>query len=217
MKYNRIFHLPFSPGTTSDDRIASDISNLLYKPIVIQEKLDGSNSGICRYGVYARSHGDFSKNPWDIKMWELYEKIKKDIGEDVYLFMENMYGIHSITYSNLKSYYYMFGIRDGDTWLSFEGVSEISYLLDIPTVPVLYEGTFETEKELKEKVLELIKEPSRLGSPIMEGCVIRLRDSFTDEEFSNSIFKWVRKGHVKTDEHWTRNWKKAKLNNHEKL
>lgn len=24
--------------------------------------------------------------------------------------------------------------------------------------------------------------------------------------------KWVRKGHVQTDEHWTRNWKKAKIN-----
>ena len=30
-------------------------------------------------------------------------------------------------------------------------------------------------------------------------------------EFAHNVFKYVRKGHVKTDEHWTRNWKRAPL------
>jgi len=30
-------------------------------------------------------------------------------------------------------------------------------------------------------------------------------------EFAHNVFKYVRKGHVKTDEHWTRHWKRARL------
>ena len=30
-------------------------------------------------------------------------------------------------------------------------------------------------------------------------------------EFARNVFKYVRKEHVKTDEHWTRNWKRARL------
>jgi hypothetical protein len=35
--------------------------------------------------------------------------------------------------------------------------------------------------------------------------------SFTTDEFATCVFKWVRKGHVQTDQHWTRNWQRAKL------
>jgi hypothetical protein len=42
-KYPRTYHFPFSPGTTSDDRIAKN-TNILYKrPVIITEKLDGEN------------------------------------------------------------------------------------------------------------------------------------------------------------------------------
>ena len=40
-KYNRSFHLNFSPGATSDDKIADNINNLIGREIVITEKLDG--------------------------------------------------------------------------------------------------------------------------------------------------------------------------------
>ena len=45
----------------------------------------------------------------------------------------------------------------------------------------------------------------------MEGIVSRSTASYTKSEFCNNVFKYVRKGHVKTDEHWTRNWKRAPL------
>lgn len=210
-KYPRTMHLPFSPGTTSDDRIASDISSILNKKVVITEKLDGENRAMTKGGIYARSHVEYTNNPWAQKSWELWNRIGKDLPEDMFLFGEDVYAIHSIEYQNLKSTFYLFGIRDEDVWLSWDDVKENAFLLEIPTVPELFVGEFETELELKDKVLELVSKPSHLGATIMEGCVIRVYDQFNDSDFENSVFKWVRKDHVKTDVHWTKNWKRANI------
>ena len=149
-KYPRTYHFPFSAGVTNDDRVADSMSNLVGCEIVITEKLDGSNASLTKNGVYGRSHADFSKNPWDREMWLIHDRIKFDIPEDVFIFGENMEGIHSITYNNLTSYFYIFGIRDGEIWLPWESVEEWSYLLDLPTVPVLFKGQVTSEKELKD-------------------------------------------------------------------
>jgi hypothetical protein len=50
-------------------------------------------------------------------------------------------------------------------------------------------------------------------SATIEGIVTRNADAYTTDAFSHNVFKYVRKGHVKTDEHWTRNWRWAKLLN----
>ena len=209
-KYPRTYHLPYSPGSTSDDKISNGVDTLLNKEIIITEKLDGSNTSITKYGVYARSHSDFSKNPWDIKSWEIWNRIKMDIDDDVYLFGEGMYAIHSIEYTNLDSYFYLFGVRDNNIWIPWSGVEEYSYLLDIPTVPVLFKGVVNSEKELKDIVNELVSKKSQLGGPI-EGIVVRSDGMFHNDDFAENVMKWVRAGHVQTDEHWTRNWVKAKL------
>jgi hypothetical protein len=211
-KYNRSYHVNFSPGATSDDKIADDITYLIGREIVITEKLDGSNSGITKPGAYGRSHGEFTTNPWDVELRRLHSLIQNDIEDDVYIFGESMYAIHSIEYTDLESYFYMFGVRDNGHWLSWDEVEEYSYLLDIPTVPVLFRGVVNNEKELRSLVEDLVKYQSKLGGDI-EGVVIRIADGFNDYEFKNSLQKWVRKNHVTTDEHWTRNWKRAKLKN----
>ena len=57
-KYGRTYHYPFSPGTTSDDRINhtywEDIQRI--KTLVHTEKLDGENNCLSQWGVFARSH-----------------------------------------------------------------------------------------------------------------------------------------------------------------
>lgn len=210
MKYNRTYHLSFSEGATSDDKIAESSNGLIGSPIIITEKLDGSNTALVKNGVYGRSHADFTRNAWDLPMWDLWNRIGRNIDSDTYLFGENMYGIHSIEYNKLKSFFYLFGIRDGETWLSWNEIEEYSYLLDIPTVPVLFKGTFSTEKELVDTIKGLVKCESELGGT-REGIVIRLADQFQDSDFSKYVQKWVRANHVTTDVHWQRNWRKAKL------
>ena len=44
-----------------------------------------------------------------------------------------------------------------------------------------------------------------------EGVVSRNIEEYPVSEFAHHVFQYVRKGHVKTDEHWTRNWKRAPL------
>ena len=161
-------------------------------------------------GVYARSHAEFTTSNWSKEVRQLHQLIKNDLSEDVFLFGENMEGIHSIEYSNLESYFYIFGVRDNNIWIPWESVEEYSYILDIPTVPVLYKGIINSEKELRSIVDDLVSKPSTLGG-LREGIVIRNADMFHNDDFSTNIFKWVRKDHVQTDIHWTRNWRKAKI------
>jgi hypothetical protein len=211
-KYNRTYHLFFSPGATNDDRISKSVDTLLGIDIVITEKLDGENCGMTDGGVYARSHAAFTVSPWSREVRALHKlSVEDELGDGVYLFGENMEGIHSIEYTNLTSYFYIFGIRDNNIWIPWEKVEEYSYLLDIPTVPVLFKGVVKTEKELKDLTEKLASEPSELGG-LREGIVVRNASLFHDDDFAQNVMKWVRKGHVQTDEHWTRNWKKAKIN-----
>ena len=68
-------------------------------------------------------------------------------------------------------------------------------------------------------VIELVNGVSTFGSVdtitqepcTMEGIVTRNCDAFPMEHFKHNVFKWVRKGHVKTSEHWSRNWRRAPL------
>lgn len=214
-KYPRTLHFPWSPGTTSDDRISKGYDFLEKTPIVITEKLDGQNDGMNSHGVYARSHATFTEHPWDRAIWDIHARIKGNLDTDTFIFGENMYAIHSLHYKLLESYYYIFGVRVKDEWLSWDDVEEWAYILDLPTVPVLYKGT---TNDIKSLVLQHVQTHSVLdaydtihGNPMKEGCVVRLQNNFNTEKFQKSVLKWVRKDHVNTDEHWTKNWKRQPL------
>lgn len=210
-KYPRSYHLDFSPGATNDDRIADNIDSLIGTHIIISEKIDGENTGMNNDGVYARSHATFTTSAWSREVRQIHnQKVSGNLEEGVYIFGENTEGIHSIEYTNMSSYFYIFGVRDNDTWLSWDKVEEYSYLLDIPTVPILYNGTINSKKELTDIIKRIMSEPSELGG-VREGVVIRKYKQFHNDDFSSSLQKWVRKDHVTTTTHWTRTWKKAQI------
>ena len=49
-----------------------------------------------------------------------------------------MFGIHSIEYDKLDSFFYVFAaLEDQAVWLSWDSVAELSDSLGIPTVPVV--------------------------------------------------------------------------------
>ena len=145
----------------------------------------------------------------------LIELDKDKIGEDEYVYGENLYGEHSIHYDNLTSYFYMFAARDNDNWYSWMDVELMAEILNVPTVPVLFEGTINTEKELRDLIDDIMSKPSTFGAE-KEGVVIRHAEAFPVEVDGESVFhknvcKWVRPHHVQTDSHWTRYWKKAEI------
>ncbi len=207
-KYSRTYHFPFSPGTTSGDRITKDWTGILQHELVMTEKLDGENTCLKTSGVYARSHAAPTISPWSVKMRELWEYHKRWLG-DLEIFGENLYAIHSIEYEKLDSYFYIFAIRLHDEWLSWEEVEFYAGVLELPTVPVIRQTVF-SEKEIVENIETEMQNGSRLGGEC-EGFVFRNSGSFHVDDFSKNVLKYVRKNHVKTDEHWTRNWKRAKL------
>lgn len=215
MKYFRTYHLPFSKGATSDDKISVDYSFLENNETVILEKLDGQNSCMSKHDIFARSHATPSELPWDKPIKEIQQRVNRSIADNEYVFGESMVGIHSIEYKKLESYFYIFGIRVGEEWLSWDDVQDYAYCLDLPTVPVLKRGIFTC---LKKEVENIIIQPSTFdgydvitGEEIMEGVVVRKTNSFMNSDSKKNLLKYVRAGHVKTDEHWTRNWKKCKL------
>ena len=217
MKYPRTYHVPFSPGATRDDKKLKDGWFEYYrgKEIVLTEKLDGENSCLCKKGVFARSHAAETRSPWSINLWGdngIYWKINRYIDNDLYVFGENLYGIHSIEYNRLKDYFHMFAgySENADEWWSWDDVNLMGEIFGLPVVPELWRGKIQTEDELRKLIDKFMGEPSTYGTE-KEGIVIRLTDEFKSEDFTNYVCKYVRANHVQTDEHWTRNWKKAKL------
>jgi RNA ligase len=214
-KYPRTLHFPFSPGASNDDRIAPHFDTLLNLPIVITEKLDGENTCINTRGVFARSHVSPTQNPWASYLWEKWNVLHNQL-DNLELFGESLYAIHSIEYTSLDEYYFLFAIRQEGTWLSWEKVKLYADILQLPTVPVLFEGIINSASELEKLIQELVGKPSclsdeDLGVSPCEGVVARVAEDFDNADFSKSVLKWVRKNHIQTDEHWTRNWKRAKL------
>ncbi len=216
MKYPRTYHLPYSPGATKDDKklVGDWFKYYNGKNIVITSKLDGENTAMTANDIYARSHGAPTRSPWTRNLWDpsdgLYWKIKGLIGPNEIVYGENLYAEHSIHYDKLTAYWHMFAANDGINWYSWDDVEMLASLLDVPTVPVLYRGTIVSERELRALVDYFTVQPSAYGET-REGVVIRVADEFPVDEFSNYVCKWVRPNHVTTDEHWTKNWKKAEL------
>lgn len=221
MKYPRTYHVPFSPGATSDDKRLSEddfLKHFAHKRLIFTEKLDGENSAITHFDCYARSHGAPTRSPWSINLWGddgIMWRVKDSLGEDETIYGENLYGEHSIHYDRLTDYFHIFAANNGYMWYSWEDVELMGRILNLPTVPFLGTGYVTTVEELKDIIEAYMKEPSAYGDT-KEGIVIRTADEFPVLVDGKSVFhehvcKYVRANHVQTDEHWTKNWKKAKL------
>jgi len=244
-KYCRSLHAQISLGTTSDDRFMPNgyVSAFAeMDKLILTEKLDGQNNCFNKHGVFARSHTAPTKHPWDKPLIERWQLIRNDLN-DLEIFGENMYGIHSIGYKKLESYFYVFAVREHDQWLSWEEVKFYANLLDFPIVPEIEiqselsesQITVKNENEVLSNWLksnlgmtweESVNTKGKLGGydpetdkPCSEGFVIRNAESYktnqgainvSSNEFNN-LFKLVRESHVKTDVHWTKTWKPAKL------
>ncbi len=249
-KYSRSLHAQISLGTTSDDRFmpngyVSEFAKM--NELILTEKLDGQNNCFNKHGVFARSHTAPSKHPWDKPLIERWQLIKNDLN-DLEIFGENMYGIHSIAYNNLESYFYVFAVREHDQWLSWEEVKFYANLLDFPVVPEIPVNVQLNNPKIfdqnENKTLsnwlkanlgmsweESVNTGGNLGGfdphtkkACSEGFVIRNAESYKTNEGKinvlpnefNNLFKLVRQSHVKTDIHWTKTWKPAKLVDYQK-
>ena len=176
-------------------------------PVVVTEKLDGTNTLIHMGKVYARSVSAPSQAKWMAMVkkhhaWKVREP-------DVYLYGENIYAVHSIEYGSVteRETFYAFALRDKrGAFVSFGELEAYAAANDIPMVPILHRGRFATVHEIRAFVDHAHGQPSSLGGA-REGVVLRLEAGFPASEFSGNVCKSVRRDHVDDGEHWTRNWR----------
>lgn len=209
-KYNRTFHFPWSPGATNDDKITTSVDNLIGKPIVITEKIDGSNASLEAAGCFARTHSGPPTHPSFDGLKALHAQIRYKIPEGIQLFGEWCYALHSIAYSELPHYFMLFNVREigietdqnlHAIWYSWEEVEMWAGEIGVPTVPVLFKGQVSSEKELKTLIDSFMNQPSACGG-IREGVVARVQSEFDENDFDSNVLKCVRANHVQTSEHW---------------
>ena len=192
VKYPRTYHLPWSPGITDDDRIAGDLSHFVGKRVIVTEKMDGENFSGYRDYCHARSVDgrhhqtrDWAKSFWMFRSYELPEGWR--------VCAENLWAVHSIAYDKLPGYLMGFSIwNDKNEALSWDDTVEWFQLLDMPHVPVIYDGIWD---EAKIRALSF-------DSNRVEGYVVRVADSFSYGEFRKSVAKFVRANHVQSQKHW---------------
>lgn len=211
MKYPRTSYWPFSPFKGRNDGIHTDPSHFVGVPVVITEKLDGSNILLHGGNVYGRGVAVPSEEKWMAMVkkhhaWKITES-------NMYLYGEDIYGVHSITYNAVPENrtFYAFSMRDETgAFSSFTEMSDYAVRKCIPVIPVLFKGIFDSIAEVRSFVNQAHEEPSVLGGE-REGIVMRLACGFAESEFPHNICKSVRVGHVKNTEHWTKNWQPCQV------
>lgn len=193
IKYPRTFHLIESPGKASDDKTIKSMSDLYGFDVVITEKMDGENTSIYSNAVTARSldTGYHESRTWVKQFASTWQH---ELPPNFRVCGENLYAKHSIGYENLASFFYGFSVWENETCLSWDDTLEFFELFGIVPVRTLYRGI------LSQKIIgDLI---NNVDTAKMEGFVIRRADSFELSEFNTKVAKWVRAGHVATDQHW---------------
>jgi len=210
-RYPKTPHWPWSETVHRDDSYHQDPEFFLDKEVVVTEKIDGGNTALYRGEVYARSTLRPSHDGWMAMVRKNHAwKVDRDT-EWLTLFGEDIAARHSISYTiPMDETFYLFAARISveqvdDIFCSWDGVESYAKHYDLPTVPVIFKGSFSKIKDITEFFIEERKKHSAFG-PEKEGFVMRTADSFPANDFSQNVAKFVRAKHVQTDEHWTRNW-----------
>ena len=211
IKYPSTPYWPWSPTIGRGDAVHEAPERFVGEEVVATEKLDGGNTLLHRGQVYARSVAAPSEGKWMAMVkkhhaWKVSEP-------DVYLYGEDIYGLHSIAYDPVPeaATFYAFALRDAEgAFAPFTELEGYAEQRQIPVVPVLFRGRFQSIAELRDFMGETQRQPSALGGE-REGVVLRLARGFAGADFPHNVCKTVRVGHVQTDEHWTRNWRPCRI------
>ncbi len=193
-KYPRTYHLPYSKGYTSDDKVLENDNIFIEKEVIITEKMDGENTTIYKDFYHARS---IDSKHREYHSWLLsYIKSFQFLIPDRYRICgEYMYAKHSIMYKNLVSYFLTFSVWDDNICLSWDDTEKFCNEIGIKMVPALYRGIYNSKK-----TIDIAEAIVKRGG---EGIVVRNVDSFRYDTFHDNIAKYVRENHVQTDKHWS--------------
>ncbi len=193
-KYGGAFHLPQSPGATSDDKIMRSVDGLVAADeVVFTEKMDGENSTIHNQGCQPRSL-DARYHPSRDWMKAFAAGISPQLAENERIVGEHLFARHSIVYRALPSCFL------GFVWIKQEEVQAWDATLfrfaelGIAPVPELHRGPF------SDQVVSTVL--SNLDLDRQEGFVVRDMAAFSEQDMPTRLAKYVREDHVQSDTHW---------------
>lgn len=206
LKYPRTYHLPSSPGLQNDDRRLPSLSVFEGRRVVATEKIDGEGTTMKREKTYPRSP-DGRYHPSRDLMKAFHAARAMHIPEEWRICGEYGHARHSIPYTAelgnaLAAVFLGFAVFDHrNVMLSWDDSLEVFQMLDVVPVPLLYDGPWHSG---------LVDEIAAGIDPVrQEGFVLRIADEIPypsgpgdGGRFFTSVAKWVRRGHVQTDEHW---------------
>ena len=193
-KYPQTPHVPFSPGTTRDDKVLSNLDHFINKEVIVSEKMDGENT-TCYSDYYQHARSiDSTHHPARDWVKAFHSKITHNIPSGWRICGENLYAKHSIEYNELENYFYAFSIWDEDNYcLNWDSTIHHCNSIGVHIVPELWRGKFN-----EKTIIELA---NNLDLERQEGFVMRLSSGFEYRDFGTSVAKYVRKNHVQTDDH----------------
>jgi len=210
LKYPRTLHLPWS-NYTKEDVVLKDINCFKEKTLIVTEKMDGENTSFTKDKFWPRSL-DSTNHPSRNYVKGIWGNIRHLIPQNMIICGENMFAKHSIYYDNLESYFLVFNIWVGNVCLSWADTLYWCKQLNLKTVPV-----WKIFKRPSNIMLLLLNKTWHDGIHETkdwnkhEGYVVRNIDSFLREDFSTNVAKYVRKNHVQSEIHWTKDWTPNKL------
>lgn len=202
IKYPRTYHMPHSHQSADDKRLLDD-SIFLNKEVVVTIKMDGENTTLYNDYIHARSinSGD---HPSRDRVKGIWANVKWMLDDDMRLSGENMYAKHTVEYDNLESYFLLFSVWYRDTCLSWQETLDYAKLLELKTVPVIYQGMYDLQK------IENAFKTYEASSPA-EGYVIRYADEFKYLHFKNSVAKYVKPEFLHNLQQQTGHWQTKKV------
>lgn len=185
IKYPRTQHLSGSNLQIGDEDLQQiDFSEIKSQHIVLEEKVDGANSGISfdyKGNLYLQSRGHFLNGGYGEKQFSLfkcwanshYSELYKLLKNRYILYGEWLYAKHTIFYDALPHYFLEFDIYDKENqyFLSTKKRKElVSTATFLVSVPVLFEGNIHTFDELKYYLGKSNFKTSNLYNSLQEQC-----------------------------------------------
>ncbi len=204
IKFPRTSHIYDGRNYRNDLQLTeSDTIDFFSKPIIVQEKLDGTNVGLRFHdsnllsqtrGQYLSDDDNFYKK---LFQWCSihYDELLTVLGEDKILFGEWMLNKHSIYYDKLPSFFMVFDVFDvsNEKFYSQKRVNDLLSGTSIKQMPILHEGIINLDG-----LHEFIGQSS-FGSEVMEGIYLR-HDS---NDYNEDRCKYVRPDFTQgITEHW---------------
>lgn len=161
-KYPRTPHLEGSRLQPGDEDLSQiPFSDIRGRYLVVEEKIDGANSGIS-FGengellLQSRGHylsGGYRERHYNLmKQWAMVHKdaFYSVLGKRYIMYGEWMYAKHTIYYDALPHYFMEFDIydREKEIYLDTPSRRELTGKLPVSSVPVLGARAFERKEEL---------------------------------------------------------------------